>query len=302
MSETFLTRLPERCVIRVDGPEAAAFLQRLVSNDVTRVSDTRALYATLLTPQGKFLFDFFMIRSGATFFLDCEAGRQEALIERLSRYRLRAALTLATADHAVAVGFGKDALKAAGLDPIPGLARRCGQGWIFVDPRLPAAGLRMMIDQKDIDSSGERLAATPSNPNHYDDWRLTLGLPDGSRDMIPDKAFLLESGIDELNGIDWDKGCYIGQETTARTKHRAAIRKRLLPVHFAAKTADFDQPIVSGDQEVGAMRSNRNGRGLALLRLDLWRQARERGQPLQLDGQEISIDWPEWIPSPTATD
>ena len=299
MSEIFLTPLPDRCVITVDGPEAEAFLQRLVSNDVTRASDKQALYATLLTPQGKFLFDFFIVRSGETFFLDCEAERREAFIERLSRYRLRAAVTLADAssDYAVAVLFGQDALKAADLDPHPGVVRRWHAGWMYVDPRLPAAGARMLIGQQGIDSSRKALAALSSDPDHYDDWRLTLGLPDGCRDMIPDKSFLLESGIDELNGIDWDKGCYIGQETTARTKHRTAIRKRLLPVRFAAETVDFDQPILAGDQEVGVMRSAGKGRGLALLRLDMWRKAGQSGLPLQVDGQEITVHWPEWIPS-----
>ncbi len=299
MSGTLITPLPGRCLITVDGPEAEVFLQRLVSNDVTRVTENQAGYAALLTPQGKFLFDFFMLRSGEMFFLDCEAGRQGELIARLERYRLRAAVRVAdvSAGYIVAVLFGKDALKAADLGPDPGVARRWGKGWIYVDPRMPAAGARIIAEPQDIDSFGTVLAASPGDPDGYDDWRLTLGLPDGCRDMIPDKAFLLESGFDELNGIDWNKGCYIGQETTARTRHRSTLRKRLLPVRFDAETLEFDQPIVAGDQEIGAMRSTRNGRGLALLRLDLWRTARERGLTPQIDGQAITIDWPDWIES-----
>jgi hypothetical protein len=275
--------LPGRGVVAVAGPDAKAFLQNLVSNDVDRVGPDRAIYAALLTPQGKYLFDFFIVEAGGRLLLDCEAARAEALAKRLSMYRLRSKVevTDASTEFSVSAAFGDGALATLGLPGEAGAARPHQGGAIFVDPRRAAAGARAILPRD------EALPLPRASPEDYDRWRLSLGLPEGSVDLEVDKATLVESGFEALNGVDFAKGCYVGQEVTARMKYRGLAKKHLMAVALEGETPPPGTPILLGDREAGEMRSARDGFGLALLRLEQVEEAARGDRPLTAGASRV---------------
>jgi len=240
-----LVRLAERGVIEVAGEDRVAFLQGLVSNDVTQAVPGRAVWAALLTPQGKYLADFFIIADGDVLLLECERDQAAMLVKLLSRYRLRAKVTLRDRSDELHVHV------AWGETP--------HGGRMVADPRHDSAGWRVI--------SADPLPDTAS----VADWhrhRIRLGLPDGTRDMEVEKSVLLEAGFDELGGVSWSKGCYMGQELTARTKYRGLLKRKLLPVQVLGDMPAPGTPIFSGPDEVGTLRFGVDGVAMALLRLD----------------------------------
>ncbi len=231
----------DRALISVSGVDRIAFLQGLVSNDVAKVSAGRALYAAFLTAQGKYLHDIFIAAIGERLLIECEAPRRPDLVRRLSLYKLRSQVALSE-ENGLSVGlyFGEGALGALGLPETSGLARVEQSGIVFVDPRLAALGARAYL-------SGAGLPTETATTADYDRLRISLGVPDGSRDLPVEKAILLENGFDELNAIDWDKGCYMGQELTARTRYRGLVRKRLMPVTIEGPAPAFGAPLLLGE-------------------------------------------------------
>jgi folate-binding protein YgfZ len=269
MTEARFVLLDDRGILAVGGPDRRAFLQGLVSNDVGKVSAAQARYAALLTAQGKYLHDFTMIEQDKAILLDGEAARLSDLKRRLLIYRLRAKVTITERpDLAVAAIFGPDALAALDLPPEPGAARAFGGGVAFVDPRLVALGVRCVLPRENARLALAEAGFTEIGFDAYDGLRLGLGIADSSRDLAIEKSILLEAGFDELNGVDWNKGCYIGQELTARTKYRGLIKRRLMPVTISGPQPSPGMVICADGREVGEMRSSRDGRGLALLRID----------------------------------
>lgn len=267
--------LERRGVLAVDGADSRTFLQGLVSNDVRRVAADRAIYAALLTPQGKYLHDFFMVEQDASILIDCEAERLADLQRRLGMYKLRSDVKLTDRSAALAVAaiFGGDVPGALGLAPEPGAATAFHGGVAYMDPRLADAGARAVLPSADARAVLEAAGFAPADAQAYDRHRIHLGLADGSRDLIPDKSILLENGFDELNGIDWEKGCYMGQELTARTKYRGLVRKRLVPVAVAGPLPAAGTPVLLDDKEVGDMRSGVDAMALAFLRIEALEQA-----------------------------
>jgi folate-binding protein YgfZ len=266
--------LEARGILAVSGPDRRAFLQGLVSNDVEKVSPTAARYAALLTAQGKYLHDFVMIEVGESIWLDAEAARLSDLRRRLSTYRLRAKVTLSEKeDFAVAAVCGGDAA-ALGLPSAPGAARTLGVGVAFVDPRLTSLGVRAILPRAQARAIFAELGVAEAEFDTYDRLRLSLGIPDGSRDLLPEKSILLEAGFDELNGVDWQKGCYVGQELTARTKYRGLIKRRLVPVRIDGPTPPPETIVTAEGREAGEIRSCRDGIGLALLRIESFRDGK----------------------------
>jgi tRNA-modifying protein YgfZ len=283
-------RLEDRGILAVVGPDQRSFLQGLVSNDVTLVAEDRAVYAALLTPQGKYLFDFIMAEHDGEIWLDAEAARLGDLKRRLSMYRLRAKVELLERpDLAVAAVFGDGAAAALGLPAEPGAAGACEAGVALVDPRLADLGCRLIVECGQLGFHADRFSR--ADFALYDRHRLALGIPDGSRDLVPDKSILLEAGFDELNGVNWRKGCYMGQELTARTKYRGLIKKRLLPVTIAGDAAEPGTMVTLDGKDAGELRSSCDGAGLALLRLD----AVEAGGDLLAGDARITPLAPAWM-------
>ncbi len=258
---TQIAHLP-RAVLSATGEDRVGYLQGLVSNDVALAAPGRAVWAALLTPQGKWLADFFILSDGERLLLDVEAAQAEDLVRRLMRFRLRAKVAVEVTALQVFAAWGL---------PDPGLPGGEGDGSVAApDPRLPEAGWRVLATGLDTNASAE----------DYDAHRLGLGLPDGSRDMEPDKSVLLEAGFDELHGISWTKGCYMGQELTARTKYRGLIKRRLALVSADMTLPEPGTPVLRDGVDVGVMRSSNGGEGLALVRTDAIGERLECGGPV----------------------
>ena len=275
--------LDDRGVLAVAGAEARDFLQGLISNDVAKAGPGRAVYAALLTPQGKFLHDFFLVEHGEHLLLDCEAARLDDLLRRLTLYRLRAKVTLEdfSAEYLVAALMGEN---AAGSEFRDGVA--------FVDPRLATMGGRAILPREGAREVLEAAGYDAAEAADYDRLRLANALPDGSRDLVVEKSILLESGFEELNGVDFEKGCFIGQELTARTKYRALIRKRLMRVDVDGPLPAPGTPIMLGTKEAGEMRSGRDGTAIALIRLERLEEA--GAEPLTAGEARITPVKPAW--------
>jgi folate-binding protein YgfZ len=294
MADRFYLVLDDRGLLSVSGDDRSTFLQGLISNDITKVAADRAIYASLLTAQGRFLHDFFIAELDGAYVLDAEAARLDDLRRRLMLYRLRSKVTVAPlGDRVVVAVFGEGALAAIGLGEEPGRVAAFAGGIAAVDPRLAGLGARLILPRERLEavaaagfSPGERVA--------YDRLRLSLGVPDGSRDLPVEKALLLENGFDELNGVDWKKGCYVGQEVTARMKYRALVRKRLLPVRVEGAPPEPGTPVLLDGEEAGEMRSAAAGWGLALLRLDVVEKAEREGRPLSAGSTLVTPLKPPW--------
>ena len=283
MSAPLYVVLEDRGVVSVDGPEAGPFLQGLISNDIERVTDARGIYAALLTPQGKFLHDFFVLCRGGGYLLDCEGPRTADLGRRLMAYRLRADVALADATEdfrVIALFGGKDDGSTFDLPTGDGGAAPYEGGWIMRDPRGAALGLRAVLPSDADLAFLEQAGFSPGSLADYERHRIGLGAPDGSRDMEVGRATLMECGFEALNGVDFEKGCYVGQELTARTKHRGLVRRRLAPVALDGPLPPAGTPILAGEREVGEIRSGLDDTALAVLRLERIAAATAAGTPL----------------------
>ncbi len=268
--------LEARGLVEAAGPDARPFLQGMVSADVDKLSPERALWAAFLTPQGKFLHEFFLTLDPGPeagedrVLLDCEAARLDDLRTRLGRYKLRARVTLedVSGRYVVAAVFGAGALEALGLPARAGRAAPFAGGLVHVDPRLPELGARAVLPKDGAEAALQGAGLAPAGRGDYDALRIRLGVPDGSRDLEVERATLLENGFDELGGIDWDKGCFMGQELTARTKYRGLVKKRLVPVEIDGPAPAPGTPVTADGKDAGVMRSTADGLGLALIRLE----------------------------------
>ncbi|HWA48396.1 MAG TPA: folate-binding protein [Dongiaceae bacterium] len=300
MSEIYFHIPAERGLIRVSGEDRQAFLQGLISNDTAKVADDRAIYATLLTAQGRFLFDLFIAGQEDSYLVDCAADRRADLIKRLSMYRLRAKVAIGDVDSGwcVALLFGTGAAQAVGLAATAGAATAFGGGIAYVDPRLAELGVRLILPRaKAAEILGGLQAGDDVSGGHYHRLRASLGVPDAPQELVPEKSIPLENGLDELNAIDWQKGCYMGQELTARTRYRGLVRKRLLPVRIAGPAPEPGTPLLLGDKEMGEIRSviGDGTRGFAMVRLE----ALAGGMPeFSAGGAKISPDVPGWMRLP----
>ncbi len=265
-----IARLPARAVLAVTGADRISYLQGLVSNDVADAAPGRCVWSALLSPQGKWIADFFVFAEADRLLLDVEAAQAEAVAQRLTRFRLRAKVALAPTALAVHAGWDR---------PVP------AGGIVAPDPRLAEAGWRLLADTS-IDADADADA--------YDRHRIRLGLPDGSADMEADRSVLLEAGFDELHGVSWTKGCYMGQELTARTRYRGLVKRRLVPVSSTGLLPAPGTTILRNGVEAGVLRSVSGSDGLALLRLAALADA----AALEADGVTITPRVPAWMRLP----
>ncbi len=257
-----IARLDSRALIRVTGPDARPFLHNLLTQDVETLAAGQLRFGALLSPPGRLLFDLFLLGLPDGVLLDVAADRRDALLQRLAMYRLRAQVTVEADDTPV---FALWDGEAEGFAP---------------DPRTPALG-------------GRRYGGAVETSATEDDWqahRLAVGVPDPSADAPADKTYPIEADFDLLNGIDFQKGCFVGQETTSRMKRRGAIRNRMLPIAFDGPPPPFGAEVLNGDLRAGEVLSGRDGAAMALVRLD-----RIDGD-LTVDGRPVRIRRPDWLP------
>jgi folate-binding protein YgfZ len=288
----FCCEYPGRAVIAVAGEDRVSFLQALISNDIADLVPGAARWAALLTPQGKYLCDFFVVDAGARLLLDVETGRAEDLVQRLRRFKLRAKVTLEFLPEArVWLGWGREAAASFGLDT--GTTGRLLEGGVvFADPRLSRLGIRLVAATSQAVGLFPAHGLVGADFAAWNRLRIEAGVPEGTRDLVPEQSILLEAGFDELHGVSWTKGCYIGQELTARTKYRALIKKRLIPVRIDGPAPPFGSVIEQGGRDAGEMRSSEGNVGLALLRLEaLGSQAGALG----VAGSVLTAAPPDWL-------
>jgi folate-binding protein YgfZ len=261
-----IARLGRRAAVRVAGPDWRSFLQGLLTQDVDGLRPGEMRFGALLSPQGRLMFDLFVDcdgEDGAR--LDVAAARRDELVQRLNLYRLRAKVEIAA-------------------DPAPVFAawngRPDGEGW-RPDPRLAGLGFRRIGEISDAPDAGE---------DAYHAWRLGLGVPDPAQDCKPNAAYPIEADFDLLNGIDFKKGCFVGQETTSRMKRRGQVKSRMLPIEFDGPAPAWGAEVLAGELRAGEVLSGRDGRAMALLRLD-----RIEDVELTVDGRPVRVARPDWF-------
>lgn len=270
-------RLVDRGVIRISGDDARNFLENIVTNAMETVTDGRAGYGGLLTPQGKIIGDFLIVAvpedEGGGFLLDCPLLQTGELMKKLKLYRLRARVALDDLSETAAV------IAATDGGTLPADA-----GLSYADPRLPELGERAIVDRDGADE----LAGAPMADYHA--RRIALGIPDGGRDFLYGDAFPHEALFDQLGGVSFRKGCYIGQEVVSRMQHRGTARSRVVPVVFDDGVDPEDGVEASaGGKPIGRVGSCADGRGLALLRLDRVADALAAGQRLDAGGLAFTL-------------
>jgi len=277
--------LPDRGVLKVAGEDARRFLNGLITNDMGKVKPGQARFAALLTPQGKIVIDFIVAEAkpddGGGFFLDCPRALAPALVEKLKFYKLRAKIAV------------EDLSDALGVLAVWDGAVLSDFGLSYADPRLPALGTRTILPPDLAAEAAADLGATLTDAEAYEAHRIALGVPRGGADFAYGDTFPHEADMDQLGGVDFAKGCYVGQEVVSRVEHRGAARSRVLPVAYG-EFAPAAGLVMAGEKEVGSLVSTGKGRGLALLRLDRVADALATGTPLTCGNMPIELTKPDW--------
>jgi tRNA-modifying protein YgfZ len=278
--------LPDRGVVKVAGEAARKFLNGLVTSDVAKVTSARALFGALLTPQGKIIVDFILAEAppadGGGFFLDCPRALAPALVQRLNFYKLRAKVIVEDLSEILGVLAIWDGTAATDC------------GLCYDDPRLPALGRRCMLPPHLAVTAAADLGAELLEASAYEAHRIALGVPRGGLDFSYGDAFPHETDMDQLGGVDFDKGCFVGQEVVSRIEHRGTARTRVVPVAFDSFAPEAGTPVSAGDKTVGTLGSTAQGRGVAMLRLDRAADALAAGHALTSGGVELRLVKPPW--------
>jgi folate-binding protein YgfZ len=265
-----VAHLEDRAVIAVTGPEARPFLQGLVTNDVEQLAPGKGIYAALLTPQGKILFDFFLVEGDGAVLIDCLAASRDSLLKRLTMYKLRSKITIEARDQLAVLAEWDGSSAAYAIS--------------YADPRLPELGRRAIIAKGEM-----RRGLILSDVYHK--HRLAFGVPEGA-DFGSDRMFALDADLDELHAVDFDKGCYVGQELTARMKHRGTARKRLLPI-IIVPGAPHDTSLKANGKEIGEITSEYGDRAFAMTRID---RLDEAGHAKFAAGESaVNVIRPSWL-------
>lgn len=284
MSHGHMTLLPDRGLVEVRGSDAAVFLQDLVTNDVESIKPGEAMFAGLLTPQGKILCDFLIhMRDPQTYWLDCMRDQAETIVKRLSMYKLRAKAEIADRSGELAVGA------AWGETPRAGEATFLAA---YDDPRYAPLGGRFVTASNAPEPAS--LAAAAGSETAYHSHRVSLAVPQGGLDYAYGEAFPHEACFDELHGVDFDKGCYVGQEVVSRMHHRGTAKTRIAAIEASAPLDAGGAEIRAGEFPVGTLGSMDGTHGIALLRLDRLEEAARHGIPLRVGETIITARTPPW--------
>jgi tRNA-modifying protein YgfZ len=278
--------LPDRGVVKVAGPDGRKFLNGLVTADLAKVAPGRPRFAALLTPQGKIIGDFIIAEAepadGGGFFLDVPRALARTLTDRLNFYKLRANVIV------------EDLSETLGVLAIWEGQGNTEYGLCYPDPRLPELGTRCMLPPHVAEKAAGDVGADLVEPSSFEAHRITLGIPRGGLDFVYGDAFPHESNMDQLHGVDFDKGCFVGQEVVSRIEHRAIARTRIVPVSFDGPPPEAGAPVMAGDRSIGMMGSGMAGRGLATLRLDRAEEALASGTLLVAGGIKLQLLKASW--------
>jgi len=278
--------LPDRGVIKVAGEGARVFLNGLLTCDVTKVAPSTPRFGALLTPQGKIIADAIVAEApaadGGGFFLDVPRALAKTLTDKLNFYKLRAKVICEDLSEILGVMAAWDGTATTEY------------GLCYPDPRLPELGLRIMLPPHLAASAAADLGATLVDAGRYEAHRIALGVPRGGLDFSYGDAFPHETNMDQLGGVDFAKGCYIGQEVVSRMEHRGTTRTRIVPMFYDGIAPEAGMPIMAGEKKVGTLGSTADGQGLAMLRLDRVADALAAGVPLKASGAVLHIRKPDW--------
>src|SRR5580700_825808 len=277
--------LPDRGVVKITGETARDFLNGLITTDMTRLQPGLGRFGALLTPQGKIMIDFLITEApaghGGGFLIDCPKVLAQTLADKLGFYRLRAKVgieNLSDSLGVLAAWDGEAALK-------PDLT--------FTDPRNAALGLRILVPAELAQKAADLIGAQMVEASAYEAHRIALGVPRGGLDFIYGDAFPHETNMDRLHGVDFDKGCYVGQEVVSRMQHRGTARTRTVRVLLDGPSPEPGAAVLAGDKAVGTMGSSADQHGLALLRVDRAADALASGTPLTSGGLAIRLAEPD---------
>ena len=283
--------LPDRGVVRLDGSDAEKLLQGLMTNDIEIGTPHRSVFAALLSPQGKVLFDFFIARHGGSFLIETAADKTADLVKRLQMYRLRARVDIEDASDKFVVQVDWD------YAPPPEHADEMSQ---MFDPRLPELGLRTLwgpgVASRLTEEAAREANATPAD---YHAHRIALGVPEGGKDYAFGDTFPHEANMDLLNGVSFSKGCFVGQEVVSRMQHRGTARKRIVIVE-ADSPLQTDSEIVAGPATIGTIGSVSGHRGLALVRLDRAEEMQRKGEQITAADTALTIRLPAYLKATVA--
>jgi folate-binding protein YgfZ len=278
--------LPDRGVVKVAGPDARTFLNGLLTTDISKVTPEQPRFAALLTPQGKIIVDCIVAEApaedGGGFFLDCPRALAGELVRKLNFYKLRASVLV------------EDLSEVLGVVAIWNGGGTTDFGLVYADPRVPALGIRMMVPPHLAQEAAVDLGAELLDAAAYESHRIALGIPRGGLDFAYGDAFPHEADMDQLHGVDFAKGCYVGQEVVSRMEHRGTARTRIVPVVTAGHAPDIGLPVMAGERQVGTTGSAAGTHALARLRLDRVADAIAAGTPLLAGGIAIEPRRPEW--------
>jgi len=250
--------LEDRGILFIQGTDTKEFLQNLITNDINKVDETNSCFASLLTPQGKYLFDFLVVKHKKGYFIDCEKKQIEELFKQLNIYKLRSDIEILNlSNEFVVAAFSYE--KFISFDEakdLPGNTFKYGEDPVFLDPRHKKLGGRLIINLEKLYLSLKKLDLKSTNPEEYYKLSYELGIPQKNTEKLRNKLFGIECNFEELNGIDFKKGCYIGQEITSRIKLRNKLSKRLLPIQLIEGKLIEGATIKNNDNEIGKVLIN----------------------------------------------
>ena len=245
--------LEDRGILYINGADAKEFLQNIISNDINKVNEKNSCFASLLSPQGKFLFAFIIAKHKSGYFVDCEKSQVEALFKQLSVYKLRSKVEIMNlSNEFVVAAFNREKfLKFEGAKDIPGNTIKYREDCILLDPRNKNLGARLIINLEKLYLSLKKLELKDYSVNEYYQLSHQLGIAQKNMNKLQNKLFGIECNFEELNGIDFQKGCYVGQENTARIKLKNKLSKRLLPIRLISGKLTEGAPIYANNIEIG---------------------------------------------------
>ena len=286
--------LKDRGILYINGKDVDEFLQNLISNDIKKVNNTNSCFASLLTPQGKFLFSFIIVKHKSGYFFDCEKSQAEGLFKQLSVYKLRSNVEIMNlSNEFVVAAFNHEKfLSFENAKDIPGNTIKYREDPILLDPRNKDLGARLIINLEKLYLSLKKLELKDTNINEYYKFSHVLGIPQKDMNKLQNKLFGIECNFEELNGIDFKKGCYVGQENTARIKLKNKLSKRLLPIQVIKGELNENASIYSGDIEIGKVLIN-NEHPFALVKYldDNFNEKNE----FKSENAILKIKIPSWI-------